>query len=541
MDFNELIEDNSEKFVRDLKIAFFDIAARNQIVMDQIELALSHETNLDRIDSLQRLWADYHDSVKGCINGIYLACTSLKQLQECSKSYESLVSSKNVSTPAIAKEEPKIADVTNMIQDAVSNVPVDAIVEAPIEKVQEEPTFTPITEQSTLVTPQIEKEPVDALHEVIPEYDAPVKVEEASLPPVETTVEEEIPQTVEAINPIEVGPQMEESSLPNDNPVVIEEPKLISSEAFAPVNTNIVEEVPKIIVEEPKVENVESNLEEPTVVPSEKIDSSIENKEISVEESPVIDSSYQEENLPKITAVKEDANPTVEVKEEKSESNEEVVIPSVEVKNVTEETATNEVEKEDSTAITKIEVVDSPTLEEDIPVQDQVPLEKEETQEANETVEEKDSVVLPVIEEKKEEQPALEKKPEDQSEEHSNEENNKGILELVPEPEGKTEIEKDLKVFVKDSYDETKAILVTKTQAQKLRYSKDLQSTLFNSIHTASDLESSSQVADENVTEEELERMISQLSTLYEQGKMEEAEIMSDKISVLSKKLNPAA
>ena len=84
--------------------------------------------------------------------------------------------------------------------------------------------------------------------------------------------------------------------------------------------------------------------------------------------------------------------------------------------------------------------------------------------------------------------------------------------------------------------EEDKAILVTKNQAQKLRYSKDLQSALIRSIHPVATHDS-----DDEVTEEKLEDMMNQLSSLYEQGKMEEAEKMSERISVLSKKLKSAA
>ena len=45
----------------------------------------------------------------------------------------------------------------------------------------------------------------------------------------------------------------------------------------------------------------------------------------------------------------------------------------------------------------------------------------------------------------------------------------------------------------------------------------------------------------EHELEEQLEDMMNQLSALYEQGKMDEAEKMSERIGVLSKKLNPAA
>ena len=80
MDY-KMLEGNSDEFVRELKITFFDVAARNQSIMDQIEVALSQEQDPDRINLLQTLWADYHDAVKGCITGAESISISIENLQ----------------------------------------------------------------------------------------------------------------------------------------------------------------------------------------------------------------------------------------------------------------------------------------------------------------------------------------------------------------------------------------------------------------------------------------------------------------------------
>ena len=86
------------------------------------------------------------------------------------------------------------------------------------------------------------------------------------------------------------------------------------------------------------------------------------------------------------------------------------------------------------------------------------------------------------------------------------------------------------KIFKKSDLLDTKAILITQNQANKLRASKETQKALFNQ-------KENNYIEEENVTESQMEEMMSQLSSLYEQGKTEEAEKISEKISVLSKKL----
>ena len=94
------------------------------------------------------------------------------------------------------------------------------------------------------------------------------------------------------------------------------------------------------------------------------------------------------------------------------------------------------------------------------------------------------------------------------------------------------EVDPTKTVIVRDYNHDDKAILVTQSQGKKLRSSKEKQRAL---VH------SQSLSLEENVTEQQLEDMLSQLTSLYEQGKTEEAEAMSEQISILSKKLKPAA
>ena len=91
----------------------------------------------------------------------------------------------------------------------------------------------------------------------------------------------------------------------------------------------------------------------------------------------------------------------------------------------------------------------------------------------------------------------------------------------------------DKMVFHKGMLVNDKAILVNVSQASNLRASIPNQKELF--------MQSISSLNEENVSAKQLEEMMNQLSVLYEQGKTKEAEEMSEKISVLNKKMTSAS
>lgn len=525
MDFDELIDRNSEEFSRNLKITFFDVAAKNQMMMDQIELALSQETNQERIDSLQRLWADCHDGVKGCINGTYLISTALRQLDECKRVYDSLLALKK--EPIIVKENP---------QNNVANASVDAIVDAPI--VEEVENTVPVIQNEVVATEEPTMLPPIVAEEVFPE--------ETPAPVVEETVPvEKVPTMLPPIT-------LEDSSSPIEElEPVVSEPAIVQTEE---VPTEVLEESSMFASREPSAESVDET-SKPVILANESVPeiavvqeqteeapvpepSLISSEEVSSEEQPAVVKTVEEEApeeqpavvqtetkeapeepvLTEVVETPEEEKSAPEVTETSTEEPVELeTLPEPVVEEKAEEVLPAEVteKKQTDATVTTIEVAGSSSLEEDIPpVRNEVKEEPVENKEA----------VLPLIEEVKEE----EKSPEPEK---------KGILELAPEPERPKDENKNLETFVKESSDEGKAILVTKAQAQKLRYSKDLQTTLVHSIHPVSKAEE----VEENVTEEQLESMVEQLASLYEQGKVEEAEEMSDRISVLSKKLKAAA
>ena len=568
MDFNELIDRNSDEFVRDLKITFFDVAAKNQMLMDQIEVALSQETNQERIDSLQRLWADYHDAVKGCINGTYLVSSSLRQLEECAHTYDNLFAEKT--EPIVVKAQP---NETHMIEDNALEVPVDAINEVSVAEKDVPPIPSikvPSVEEPTMLPP-IESEKLPSVEELEPVVEEPTIVQPTKIvAPAESEVleeptlvsSEEVPVASKNDKPVIVStdssPNIEVVST-ESTATPVAEPTLVASEEIPIIEQPIVDTLKIPVEEDVQTESVEKSNEKvqvdvPEIVaneevtPTENIKSDMFSAPVEKALNSMLDSPAEAAGTgmfappteaagtgmfaspteaagtgmfaspteavgtgmfapPAVEEIKSDVLTPPELTPEESTE-------TLELESIAPEPTTDE--KAEAT-VTKIEVAATPSLEEDIP-----PV-LEETKPAPEEAKES---LLPLIEENQEE----EKQPEPEK---------KGLLELAPEPEKPKDENKELETFVKESFGEGKAILVTKTQAQKLRYSKDLQTTLVHSIHPVVKKEDVNE--EEDVTEEQLEDMINQLSSLYEQGKMEEAEKMSDRISVLSKRLKPAA
>ena len=159
---------------------------------------------------------------------------------------------------------------------------------------------------------------------------------------------------------------------------------------------------------------------------------------------------------------------------------------------------------------------------------EEVELPKEEVVQKEETPQAKEVVELPKIEEN---QTVEEVKAPNLSLEE-------GKADAVTEIPSLPQAEK--MVFMKEGTGNAKAILINKNQALKLRLSKDVQSALMSSMGSSTSLENDNAVNVDDA-KKQMEEMMEQLPQLYEQGKTEEALAMSEKISVLSKKIAPAA
>ena len=311
-----------------------------------------------------------------------------------------------------------------------------------------------------------------------------------------------------------------------------------SKESIMKVQKEDTVEVPA--VEVPTVEvTEEAAVEAPVVEAKEEVA-----VELPAVEAPAVEA--KEEVAVELPAVEV---PTVEVKEEAAveapavEAKEEVAVelPSVEVPTIeAKEEVAMEVPAVDAgivvPPIVEAPVVEAPVAEEAVDAGIVVPPIVEapvvEAPVAEEAVD-AGIVVPPIVEAPVVEAPV--------AEEHSplvEADNNSGIVLLPLEGDANTvEVDPTGKtVFVKDYPEEDRAILITVAQAAKLRQSCSVQEALIQSVLSNSTLPS-----DEVVSAQQLEQMMSELSSLYEQGKTQEAEAMSERISILSKKLNNVA
>ncbi len=450
----EYRDKQKENFVRTLKAAFFDVVADNQRKMDQIEYELGRTSNKERIEALQNLWAQYHDTVKECLthadnisncfelldsySGVFDAITKLPLEEVNNNNYENTEVA--VAAPEIVEEVAPVVEAQPVdVPAAVEVAPVD-VASSPVDNPVNE--VTPMVENPVAVvdTPvpveaaAVETAPVEAVNPPVEVAEVPAAVEVAPVDvassPVDNPVNEVTPMVENPVEAVEVPVVVE--TAPVDNPEVVE---AAATEVTAPadVGADIVEISP-----------METSIETPEIAP-------VEAQEVSTETETLTESPADEAQP--VLVIPEEAPSEVQV-EQPVQS--EPLIPIAETPKV-EQAPTNVV----------LTVPSASTLDDDAPVVS--------TQPSNNIV----------------------------------------------------------ATFTKETIGEDKAILVNQKQVEKLRSSLDTQQVLVNEIFARG--------KEENVSQQQLEEMMNQLSSLYEQGKTEEAEQLSEQISVLSKKMNTAA
>ncbi len=177
------------------------------------------------------------------------------------------------------------------------------------------------------------------------------------------------------------------------------------------------------------------------------------------------------------------------------------------------------------------EVQEEVIPQEVIPVANDMEENKENNKQTENVEEAPKEVVIPTVE------------APTQSEVSSNENVVENIAPQVEEEQkvdvvSEAPVNKEKRIFIKDNDTADKAILVNKTQALKLRASRNAQKAIYDSLLQNSTVDSN---VEENDTKKQIEDMLAQMPALYEQGKTKEAEAMSEKISVLTKKINNVA
>ena len=307
-------------------------------------------------------------------------------------------------------------------------------------------------------------------------------------------------------NDVEMQENMEETSVPDS--AEVDEVKDVEE---TPVSDSAEVDEVKDVEETPVPDNAEvdevKDVEE-TPVP----DSAEVNEVKDAEETPVPDNAEVDE-VKDVEETPVSASPEVnEAKEEANTSDESIAVIEENSNHV--EPVDEEISNE---AIVSMEETQANDKVEDNQVQDS-------------------NIVLPVIEEENF-NTSVDAEATNTNETITNASTVIPIIADIPSlstaPEVVDNSVNDKMVFHKGMLVNDKAILVNVSQASNLRASIPNQKELF--------MQSISSLNEENVSAKQLEEMMNQLSVLYEQGKTKEAEEMSEKISVLNKKMTSAS
>ena len=565
-----------ELIVRDLKATLFDILIRNERQIETLENTIVAEKEVKREKKLRDLWAKYNSARKATVNAADSLSESIKALDVCSYGFEEIMrrlSDARRKAPMMEeglhavdknpKDNVQVVDEQEAIQEvhvesqpqpapAVEEVkteeqaaPVqaeqtaeDPIVEAAVEEKEEEKPAEPAqveqpaAEATTEVKEEAATEQPAQAEQPVTEATAEVKEEAATEQPaqveqpvaeatVEVKEEAATEQPAQAEQPAaEAAVEVKEEEKPVE-PAQVEQPAAETPEVQAetvPADGNMeatnvsngisLEETTSEASEEPQIVSSTEASEEPVMVSTEEAPQIVQSEVVSSEE-PVMEAAVE---------TPEEASAQVVEGESNSEA------PAME--------ATTEVQAEGET----VEASTQEAAGLSIPGVVIAPPEESQVTDVNAMMNpETPSEITPVAEVSPAVQLPMENEEvsvdDSYDPAHGSEE---GATEAVQAeiPAESTQSSMPKIVFFKDYAHDDKAILITNNQGIKLRSSKETQRALVKS--KASSLE-------ENVTEQQLQEMISQLTSLYEQGKVEEAEAMSEQISILSKKLKQSS
>ena len=469
----------TEDLVKNLKATFFDIAGRNQKAMDRIEDFLSKENDPQMVEYLQNLWAQYHDTSKVFLNNIDVISNTLYNLEIYEQDFHAFEEEKRYEMEEAARLQANNSEDVSTDENSNENV---VVYNGEQEVANEDSSIQDDINEELSNEKEIEED--------VSEDEANEEVTKAEN---ESNVAEEV---------VEEAPKAENESNAAVEEVVEEAPKA-ENESNAVVE-EVVEEAPKaenesnaveeVMEEAPKAEN-ESNAAEEVVEENTSDDASIDD-EVNTEESPIPEAIT--ELTDNIVSQKNNGDTVTEVAE---------LIPVEPITDSSSELEQNDNDNDNAiTEVTEL-IPEEPVVNK--------PAELEQINNLKEQVSDiLPTLVIPIVEENKEEK-------QDADSSISND------IEDIP-----TISEDEKMVFHKGMLVEDKAILVSASQAANLRSSNVKQKELFE--------QSLSSNKEENVSPAQLEEMMNQLSELYEQGKTEEAELMSEKIRVLNKQMTTA-
>ena len=576
---NEQMLNEAEK---DFKASMFDVIVFYQKIMKELEMVIFNGKDLTNSQAERDTWAEFHELLSNVILDTNALMSSLTPLHEKAKQCLSIIQQRTVSKPVVKVEEDEaLHEVTSVVSESV---------EKDDHKIQD------LEKQVGELKAMLEKT-TSSLEETINDKIGEVKRdvedhEEKIIGIIDKKIIPEVSGTAEEV--AEVEDDSQKVIAESDKSEVQEEP--VAEVATKTEETKVVDNGPqKVIIEyddrevqEEPVAEVATKTEENAVVDNGPQKVIIEYDDREVQEKPVAEVATKTEE----TTVVDNGPQKVIIEYDDREVQEE---PVAEVATKTEETTVVDngpqkviIEYDDR------EVQEKPVAEVATPVEmsgadtnvnPAVDVSQGETPLVNDIViQENPEVSVPVdsavseISEPVVEQPVQSVGAEQQTTDANSmmpsfseiPAVNEGVLmaptnELIPEPAvpaivSSQQVERPTKVFATSVGYKGNALSVNPTQAANLRKSKDEQlakiipiipylgigenasieapqPVVANTV-PMTEMPSMSESDYTNVSEEQLAKMVNQVSVLYNEQRYEEAEALSQKISELNKRFS---
>ena len=576
---NEQMLNEAEK---DFKASMFDVIVFYQKIMKELEMVIFNGKDLTNSQAERDTWAEFHELLSNVILDTNALMSSLTPLHEKAKQCLSIIQQRTVSKPVVKVEEDEaLHEVTSVVSESV---------EKDDHKIQDlEKQVGELKAMLEKTTSSLEETINDKIGEVkrdVEDHEEKIIgiIDKKIIPEVSGTAEEvaEVEDDSQKViaesdksevqeEPVaEVATKTEETKVVDNGPqkVIIEyDDREVQEEPVAEVATKteenaVVDNGPqKVIIEyddrevqEEPVAEVATKIEEPTVVDNGPQKVIIEYDDREVQEEPVAEVATKTEE----TTVVDNGPQKVIIEYDDRE---------VQEKPVAEVATPVEMSGADTNVNPAVDVSQGETpLVNDIVIQ--------ENPEVSVPVDSAVSEISePVVEQPVQSVGAEQQTTDANSMMPSFSEIpavNEGVLmaptnELIPEPAvpaivSSQQVERPTKVFATSVGYKGNALSVNPTQAANLRKSKDEQlakiipiipylgigenasieapqPVVANTV-PMTEMPSMSESDYTNVSEEQLAKMVNQVSVLYNEQRYEEAEALSQKISELNKRFS---
>ena len=542
---NEQMLNEAEK---NFKASMFDVIVFYQKIMKELEMVIFNGKDLTNSQAERDTWAEFHELLSNVILDTNALMSSLTPLHEKAKQCLSIIQQRTVSKPVVKVEEDEaLHEVTSVVSESVEkddhNIQ-DLEKQVGELKAMLEKTTSSLEETINDKIGEVKKDVEDHEEKIIGIIDKKIIPEVSGTVEEVTEVEDDSQKVIAESDkrevqeePVaEVATPAEETKVVDNGPqkVIIEyDDREVQEEPVAEVATPVEETTgvdngpQKVIIEyddrevqEEPVAEVATPVEETKVVDNGPQKVIIEYDDREVQEEPVAEVATPGE----MSGADTNVNPAVDVSQGETPLVNDIVIQENPEVSVPVDSAVSEISE--------------PVVEQ--PVQSVGA--EQQTTDANS--------MMPSFSEI----PAV----------------NEGVLmaptnELIPEPAvpaivSSQQVERPTKVFATSVGYKGNALSVNPTQAANLRKSKEEQLAKIipiipylgigenTSIETPQPVVANTVPMTEmppmsesdytNVSEEELAKMVNQVSVLYNEQRYEEAEALSQKISELNKRFS---